>query len=230
MNQKQAKVLRIIVIIFMGLTAAMNILGGIGTVCAAFLTKDYPPMWALYDYQWLYQTLMITTILIGIVGVWGTVKLVYGGSSVYRKAVIILVIGTILAGIQFYASMVLRGEAVPTNIKFYTNALTLIVYLFLRAPNIRDRVDFSKPGDKSDKAAAGGMAAFVSGIVMLTIFEWAGPSHTYMGVNWIDVLKAPLNVGGAILVIGGFVSVIWAVGQIFVLRPESAEMEPISSG
>ena len=36
MNDKTSKVLRATVIIFMGLTAAMNLLGGAGTICAAF--------------------------------------------------------------------------------------------------------------------------------------------------------------------------------------------------
>jgi len=78
MNDKTGKTLRIIAIIFMGLAAAMNLLGGIGTVCAAFLTKQFPPMWALLDYQWLYQVLMIVTIIIGIAGVWGTIILTKG--------------------------------------------------------------------------------------------------------------------------------------------------------
>jgi hypothetical protein len=78
MNDKTGRTLRIIAIIFMGLTAAMNILGGIGTVCAAFLTKQFPPMWALLEYQWLYQSLMITTIIVGIAGVWATIVLIRG--------------------------------------------------------------------------------------------------------------------------------------------------------
>jgi hypothetical protein len=44
MNSRIGKALRIIAVILMGLNAAMNLLGGIGTVCAAFLTEKYPPM------------------------------------------------------------------------------------------------------------------------------------------------------------------------------------------
>jgi len=96
MNDKSGRTLRIIAIVFMGLTAAMNILGGIGTVCAAFLTKQFPPMWALLDYQWLYQSLMIATIIVGIAGVWATIVLIRGRATAYRNALIVLVIGTIL--------------------------------------------------------------------------------------------------------------------------------------
>ncbi|MGB2895417.1 MAG: hypothetical protein WBB65_04540, partial [Anaerolineales bacterium] len=64
MNSQQSKGLRITAIVLMGLAASMNILGGIGTVCAAFLTKQFPPMWVFFDYQLEYRTLMITTIII----------------------------------------------------------------------------------------------------------------------------------------------------------------------
>ena len=67
-RDKTGNTLRTIAIVGMGLTATMNIVGGIGTVCAAFLTKDFPPMWSLLEYQWLYQVLMIVTILLGLGG------------------------------------------------------------------------------------------------------------------------------------------------------------------
>lgn len=223
MSKKSGRTLRMVAIVFMGLTAAMNLLGGIGTVCAAFLTKDYPPMWALIEYQWLYQTLMITTIMTGIAGAWATVRLVKGGQTAYRDALIILGVGTILAGIQFGASLALRGKAMPTNMKFYANAVTLIIFLVLSAPSLREQVDFSRPGDRSDKAAAGGMAAFVSGIVMLSVFYWAGPSHTYMGDNWIEVLDLPLAIGGTLLAICGGVALIWAVVRLLFVPVELAE-------
>ena len=75
----------------------MNLPGGIGTVCAAFLTAKYPPMWPLLDYQWLYQTLMIVTIVIGLLCIWSTIALARGGKRNYRNALILLVIGTILS-------------------------------------------------------------------------------------------------------------------------------------
>lgn len=202
MEKKSSNVLRNIAIIFMGLTAAMNLLGGIGTVCAAFLTKDYPPMWDLYDYQWLYQSLMITTIITGIFGIWVTVKLVKGGEKVYRNTLIVLIIGTLLGGTQYFASLALRGKAVPANMKFYINLVTLILFLVLKLPGVREKVDFSKGGGDSGKTA-GGVAAILAGVVTLTTFYWVGPSHTYMGANWVEVLDISLILLGSSLFLLG---------------------------
>ena len=107
MNEKTGKVLRTLGIIFFGLATLMNLLGGIGTSCAAFFTKQYPPYWALIkeDMQWLYQGLVITTVLVGLAGIWVTVQLVKGKKTAFRNALIVLVIGTILAGIQYYYSL-----------------------------------------------------------------------------------------------------------------------------
>ncbi len=32
---------------------------------------------------------------------------------------------------------------------------------------------------------------------------WAGPTHTYMGQNWVYVLGASLDIAGSLLVLGG---------------------------
>ena len=53
MTKTIGKILWVVAIIFMGLTAVMNLLGGIGTVCAAFLTENYPSMSQIIDYRWL---------------------------------------------------------------------------------------------------------------------------------------------------------------------------------
>jgi hypothetical protein len=203
MNDKTGRTLRIIAIIFMGLTAAMNILGGIGTVCAAFLTKQFPPMWALLEYQWLYQSLMITTIIVGIAGVWATIVLIRGRATAYRNALIVLVIGSVLGAIQYYASMTLRGSATPANMKFFINALTLLFFLLLKLPGLRDRVDFTKPGDEETQAATVGLTAVVTGLFVLTTSIWAGPSHSIEGENWVLVLQGQLVATGILLTIVG---------------------------
>jgi len=212
------KVLRIIAIIFMGLTAAMNLLGGAGTSCAAFSNNvGYRLAFReILDYRWIYQGLVITTVIIGLVGIWATIKLVRGGPSVYRNALIVLVIGSILGGIQYYASQTLRGASTPANIKFYINAITLIYFLILGIPSIREKVDFSSPGnDKAEKAAASGLAAIVAGIIILTVFTWAGPSHTFNGENWTYVFYVPLMVSGTLLVTGGMAAFLWSAREMF---------------
>ncbi|MDH3944181.1 MAG: hypothetical protein OEV06_08820, partial [Anaerolineae bacterium] len=167
-----------------------------------------------YDYRWLYQALMITTIIIGIAGVWSTMRLLRGGPKVYRNALWILIIGTVLGGIQFFGSLAIRGEATPANVKFFTNVVTLILFLALKAPGVREKIDFSSPMSKAEKTAAGGMASIVAGITMLTVFTWAGPSHMYQGESWIEVLDAPLIVGGSLLVAGGIAAIIWSILEL----------------
>jgi hypothetical protein len=209
MNNKSGKAFKIIAIIFMAMTAAMNLLGGAGTVCAAFLTKQYPPMWDLLDYQWLYQTLMITTILTGIAGIWATVKLVRGGKNAYRNALIILVIGSVLGLTQYISSQILRGAATPANVKFFTNFVTLIIFLVIKLPGLREKVDFT--GSSGSKGTTGGLAAFVAGLIILSTFLWASPSHTYMGENWVLVLETPLLVFGSLLTVGGLAVFVWGL-------------------
>ena len=211
MESKQNKGLRTAAIVLMGLTAAMNILGGIGTVCAAFLTKNFPPMWVFFEYQLRYQILMIVTIIIGILCVWGTMGLVRGGKDVYRNAVILLVVGSIVAGYQFSSSLDIRGKATPANVKFFTNFITLVVFLILKFPGVRERVDFSKPGGAIDSATSGGLTAIVAGGVVLTTPIWVGASHIFEGQNWVDLLQTSLIVIGATLMLGGLARIFWVV-------------------
>lgn len=203
MEDKTAKNLRIGAIVLMGLTAVMNISGGIGTSCAAFLTRDYPPMWSLYDYRWLYQIFVVVTTLIGIANVWVTVGLVRGRKNVVRDALITLVLGTVIGVIHFYASGTLRGKTIPANFVLYTNILTLIVFLVLRTPNYRDRVDFSDPGDSDTQSTASGLAAIFAGVLLLSVPMMVASSHIYEGNNWVDVLGTTISVGGGLLIGGG---------------------------
>jgi hypothetical protein len=222
MSEKTGRVLRTIAIVFLGLTAAMNLLGGIGTTCAAFgFTREYRIAFAdLHDYKWLYQALVITTIIIGIAGAWATYALAKGKHKAFRNAMIILVTGTILGGVQFFASMALRGEATPANVKFLANAATLVFFLVLRIPSIWQHIDFSEPEERIDGATAGGMAAIVAGLLVLTVPTWAASSHTYQGTNWVLVIKQPLEIAGMLLVIGG--TVLLARVGIQILRGELA--------
>ncbi len=222
MNDETGKVLRTVGIIFFGLTTAMNLLGGIGTTCAAFLTRDYPPYWVLIkeDMQWLYQGLVVTTVILGIVGIWVTVQLARGKKTAFRNALIVLVIGTILGGIQFYYSMQLFGKATPANVKFFSNVVTLILFLIFLIPSIRERVNFSKNNGGTDKNTAGGLAAIMVGMLLLTTPIWAGSSHTFQGENWVNLLQTPLYISG-ILLTGGGIALLMRVA-IDIIRQEYA--------
>jgi hypothetical protein len=189
MQNRAGGILRVVAIIFMGLTGVMNLLGGIGTVCAAFLTENFPSMMAIWDYRWLYQSLIIVTILIGLGGIWATIRLAKGGLNAYRNAVMLLGVGTLVGAIHYYASMTLRGSAAPANMKLYINIFTLLVFLLLSLPGIRERVAFERSGSDSLGQTAGGLAAVIIGVVVLSTSYWVGASHFYEGVNWTYVLK-----------------------------------------
>jgi hypothetical protein len=223
MEQQSGKGLKIVAIVFMAMTAAMNLLGGAGTVCAAFLTKDFPPMWVFMDYQWLYQTLMITTIITGIAGIWATIRLIRGGPNAYRDALIILVIGSLLGLTQYVSSQIIRGKATPANVKFFTNFVTLLLFLALRLPGLREKVDFSSPS--GSKGANGGLAAFVAGVIILSSFIWVSPSHTYMGDNWVLVLETPLLVSGSLLTSGGLIAFVRSLLASVQNAPSQAALE-----
>ena len=205
-----AKLLRVLAIILLGMTAGINLLGGAGTFCAAFSSNvGYRMAFKdIMDYRWLYQIVMVLTIPVGIAGIVALVKYIKGKPDAYRFSMILLIIGTILGGTQFIASMVLRGKATPANVKFFTNVVTLVYFLILQIPGIRKMFDDSGPVDKSETNAAGGLAAFIAGTLTLTVFFWAGPSHTFFGENWVFVFETPLLVIGTLLVMGGFLTVL----------------------
>ena len=157
------KILRFVSIIFLGLTAIVNLLGGAGTTCAAFFTEKYPSMMEIFDYRWLYQLFVILTIAVGVAGIWALVSLVHGRENVYRNTLIVLVIGAIINGIHSYASSTLGGSAAPANMVFYINLITLVLFLVIRIPGIWQYVDFTRKSNVPDGEAAAGAAAIAGG-------------------------------------------------------------------
>ncbi len=205
MNYFSGRVFRAIGIIFFGLTTVMNLLGGVGTSCVAFFTSQYPPFVLLIEegIQWLYQGLVITTVLTGLAGIWVFVALMRRKKNGYRSALIVLVIGSGLAGIQYFSSLQLFGKAAPANIKFYFNVITLVLFLIFLIPGVRERVKFFTDEGGLDMNTTGGLAAIVSGVILQTTGVWAGPSHTFQGENWVHLLQNELNLSGIILIIVG---------------------------
>lgn len=222
MGDRTGKVLRTVGIIFFGLATLMNLLGGVGTSCAAFFTRQYPPFSALIEenMQWLYQGLVITTVLVGLAGIWAIVQLIRGRKNAFRNALIVLVIGTILAGIQYYYSLQLFGKAAPANVKFFSNVLALIIFLIYLIPGIREKVNFERNTGGADKDTAGGLAAIMAGIILLMTPVWAGPSHTFQGENWVNLLQTPLYISG-ILLTGAGIALLLKVA-VDVIRREFA--------
>ena len=225
---KTGKIIRLIAIILFGMAVAMTLLGGVGTSCVAFSNNKGFRMafLELQDYRWLYQIFVVTTTLIGLVGIWGLINLVRGGKNAYKYALIILLISSIITGIHFAASYVLReGEAAPTNVVFFINLLALIVFLLFLVPGIRENVDFSSPGGKNETHAAGGVAAIMAGSLTLTVFHWAGPSHSFTGQNWTYAFYLPLVAAGSVLILWGIVLIGRAVRSSLAPQVKAAQLK-----
>ncbi|MCC6801056.1 MAG: hypothetical protein IT325_13150 [Anaerolineae bacterium] len=229
MTVKSARILWIVAVVALGLTTAMNLFGGIGTVCAAFLTENFPPMLVLLDHQWLYQRMMLITIGIGIAGASATFALFRGGSNAYRNALLVLIAGVVMGELHTRASLELRGKMVPANVKFYLNLFTLILFLILGLPSLRNRVSFASPRGRIEATAAGGLAALIVGATMLTIPLWVGDTHTYEGTDWTNVLQPGLSIVALAFMAGGLGVFVKAVLEV-VRRPDlSSAHQPVVS-
>jgi hypothetical protein len=197
------KSLRILSIILLVLTALMTLLGGAGTTCAAFNPEAYESMVPLIPYQWLYQVLVVTTLAAAVYGIWATYGFIRGRRPFFRRTLIFLVVGLILAGIQMTASNHLRGKSAPTNMRFYLTALTLLVLLLYRWRAARQGISGDGTADDSGTGPGTGIALSLGGLLVLSTPLWAGPSHLLEGRNWVYVLRTPLVLGGTLLVLAG---------------------------
>ncbi len=222
------KLLRILAIALMGLTAAFTTLGGLGTICVAFFTEKYPSLMVLYPYRWLYQILTVITLGLGLAGIWATYRLARGRRGSYNAALAVLLAGALTGGIKMAASLSLRGSAAPTNMRVYFTLFTVLVFLLLGLPGVWRRVGLERPRSKSNQASAGGLTALLAGLLVLSTALWAGPSHSVEGVNWVLVLEVPLSVAGGGLILGGLVLLAWA--RLQALRPAHPVAEAMAVG
>ncbi|MCP4538750.1 MAG: hypothetical protein GY832_16575 [Chloroflexi bacterium] len=224
MSNKAAKVLRTASIILMGLTGVITLLGGVGTVCAAWSPERFTSMAPLIPYKWLYQILVILTVAAAVVSFRVTYALLRGERWSHTGALVILLVSLVLAAIQMIASQMLRGKTAPTNYRFYATVITWLVFLLLRIPRVRDRVNFSgSAGDSGSPSATAGLALLLGGVLTLTTSAWAGPTHTVDGSNWVNVLQIPLAVGGGAMVLVGVIVLVVVGLTKFATAQQAAE-------
>ena len=200
------KILRILAIIFMALTAAFTLLGGVGTSCLAFAPDN--ESWAemgskLAQYQWLYILFVIVTVALGVMGIRAVVLLIQSRPNAYRCALVALVGGTVVGIIHMLVSRALRGKSMPVDAVVYTTVLTLIIFLLLRLPGIWQQVRFGQRDAKDVPGTAAGAALIVSGALALTIQYWMAGTHTFNGVNVADVWHVQLTLIGGLAVLAG---------------------------
>lgn len=208
------KILRMVAVLLFGLTVAFALLGGIGSSCVALGVEKFDSMASLAPYQWLYQILMVTTIALAVYGFRAAVRMVRGRANAYREGVIFLVGAMLAAGIQMTASELLRGKSAPNDVRFYWTAFTLAVFLFLRLPGIWKWTGFDRPVDRAAARTTAGMALILGAIMNLTVSYWAGPTHTFGGINYADAFHQPVHLAGWGMAVAGA----WLVLPAAVLK------------
>ncbi len=215
------KVLRIVGLILLGLTAFFHLMGGIGTSCVALGAEKYDSMTGITPYKWLYQLFVLVTIAIAIYAIRATVNFGKAKQGSYRQAVIILVIGLVVSTIHMFASRALRGSSMPNDARVYMNALTLIVFALFYLKGARQALGLDAPGD--GEASSGGIgAAFVlMGFISMTVHLFAGPTHTWGGINFADVWHTELQFVGWGLVLLG---IGWIAISVFKPASQLAEL------
>lgn len=211
-NSAFAKFLRLTGIVLMALTAALTLMSGIGTVCAALFTEKYAAesasMAKLLGWGWLYTLFMLLTTAIGVLMLRAVILLIKAAPTSYRDTLISLVAGVVVGFIHIFASRAIRGSSMPVDMVTYSAVVTLLVFLLFRIPGIWSGVDFSQ--GKSGGQTAGGAAAIVFGLICLAIPVLAGPTHTWnLGINWADAFRAWLTPLGLVLVFGGLLIAFW---------------------
>ncbi len=199
------RVLRVVGIVLFALAAIFNLLGGIGTSCVALNPTGWSESMAkLAPFQWLYILLMVGATAVAIWGIVVTIGLARGRRNAYRDALWVLMLSGILAAVQTYASIALRGKGAPQNMRYYITTFVLVFFLLLRLPPVWRLINGFAGGGKGRWQTPTGLAAFVGGLVVLTTPLWATPTHIGPdGANWVNVIRTPLLAGGVLLALSG---------------------------
>src|SRR4030043_678916 len=168
-----AKILRLIGIILMGLTAVFTIMGGAGTTCVALNPTGYGDKFAgIAPYQWLYLLFVVVTLAFGVMGARAVYLLIRNRPNAYRYSIIALTGGSIVGVIHIIVSRLLRGGSMPVDMVTYMNIFTLVVFLIFRIPSLWQEIGFGKPGAVLIAGTAGGLASIICGGIVLTIQYW----------------------------------------------------------
>jgi hypothetical protein len=217
-NKWWARLLRIVGIVFMSLTAFFTLMGGAGTSCVALNPTGFGDTFApIAKFQWLYILFVLITVAIGIMGVRAVVLLVKGKKNAYRYSIIALLMGTVVGAIHMAFSRLLRGgSSMPVDMVVYTTVLTLFIFLLFRIPGVWQGLNYEKPeSEKKTGEQAAAIALGVSGLLSLTIQFLMAPTHTIGGINYADVWHAALTLIGLVLILGGVATAVYTeFGQL----------------
>jgi len=201
-----AKTLRILGIIFMGITAIFTLMAGIGTTCVAFAAEKFSASMALIaPYKWLYILFVVFTSAIGVMMIRATIMIIKSKDKAYRYALFTLILGIVIGLIHIIASRAIRGKSMPTDGVVYMNVLTMIIFLVFRIPALWKEIDFSRPSGKDSSRLGAAFTLLLCGIAVLTAPLWGAATHTFIpgGTNWANAWPLQLNLIGTILCLAG---------------------------
>lgn len=204
-NKWWAKLLRIVAIVLLSLTAIITLMGGAGTTCVALNPTGFGGKFAaIAPFQWLWILFVLIGVAAGVLGVRAVVLLIRGAKDAYRAALIALLLGMAINAIHLFTSRALRGASMPVDAVLYANVLTLIIFLLLRLPGVWQGVDFEKSsGDRQSGKYAAAVALGAAGLLTLTIQFPMASTHTIDGVNYADTWHTTLSLLGGGLVAAG---------------------------
>jgi hypothetical protein len=210
-----AKLLRLMGIVLMGLTAVFTLMGGIGTTCVALNPTGFSGSFSgIAPFQWLYILFVIVTTAFGVMGIRAVVLLIRNRPNAYRYSLIALIGGSVVGLIHLFVSRSLRGSSMPVDMVTYINLLTLAVFLVYRIPGLWEHIGYGKPTQGNPANLAGGLASISMGTICLTIQYWMGATHTIDRVNYADAWHTPLQLVGWLMVISGIIALAWSVGLL----------------
>ncbi len=201
--------IRTVLVVLMAATAAMTLLGAVGTSCLAWNGDKYGPAFRwIVPYMTHYQILVYIKLVVGSAAVILAYATARGERWFYLGALITLIAGGSAGAYQMYMSSTLRDisffAVAPTNVRVYITVVTLIAYALVRFPGIWNKAGLgsqnSRPGSPM---TAGGIALVVSGVLILTTPLWVGETHMLDGYNLVYTLELPLLLDGTLLVLGG---------------------------
>lgn len=218
-------ILKIVLVILIGATAVMTLLGAVGTVCLAFNGTFYPAFRWVVPLMPTFQMLVYIKVAVGCALVLVTYATARGDRWFYLGALIFLTAGLGAAAYQMYLSSTARHipflADAPTNIRFYLTTATLITFLIVRLPGIWNKSGLDKPtGEPGSYSTPAGLAMFVCGLLIVTTPLWAGDAHTVDGFNYVLTMQGPLVVDGLAMVIAGIA--LLAVGRHRIARQRAA--------
>lgn len=203
-----AKFLRVLAIVFMGITAVFTLMAGIGTTCVAVAAASFGPNMALIaPFQWVYVLFVLITTAIGVMMVRATIMIIRSKDKAYNAAVLSLVLGILIGAIHMIVSRSLRGKSMPTDGVVYVTVLTLALMLLYRIPALWKEINFSKPGGKGDNRNAAAFTLVLCGAAVLTAPSWGALTHTFIpgGTNWANAWPLQMNLAGSLLCLAGLV-------------------------